>query len=176
MNDIVREAIEKYVISDEMKEKVLAEFPRERIMWVITNSQGINGASSMLYENELHQLAEELGCDLYILPSSVHEVIAIPADLGEAEEFAEQVTQINMTEVLLEERLSNQVYHYDKDLRRLALATDTPNKWLDGIVAETRPIYETREDQIGGLDGSGNDVTGIGCAYPPAERRFYFPD
>jgi len=31
-----------------------------------------------------------------------------------------------------EERLSNQVYHYDKDLRKLTLATDTPNERLDG--------------------------------------------
>ena len=36
----------------------------------------------------------------------------------------------------MDERLSNQVYHYDKDLRKLTLATDTPNKRLDGIVAE----------------------------------------
>ena len=40
-----------------------------------------------------------------------------------------------MQKVALEERLSNQVYHYDKDLRKLTLATDTPNKRLDGIVA-----------------------------------------
>jgi hypothetical protein len=42
---------------------------------VISNEKGINGAASMLYENELHELAESLESDLYILPSSVHEVI-----------------------------------------------------------------------------------------------------
>ena len=47
-----------------------------------------------------------------------------------------------MQEVSLDERLSNQVYHYDKDLRKLTLATDTPNKRLDGIVAEPNLIYE----------------------------------
>ena len=50
--------------------------------------------------------------------------------------------QVNMQKVALEERLSNQVYHYDKDLRKLTLATDTPNKSLDGIVAEPQLVYD----------------------------------
>jgi len=35
-----------------------------------------------------------------------------------------------------EERLSNQVYHYNKDLRKLTLTTDTSNKRLDGDYTE----------------------------------------
>lgn len=54
---------------------MIAEIPPEQTMWVISNEKGINGAASMLYENELHELAESLESDLYILPSSVHEVI-----------------------------------------------------------------------------------------------------
>ncbi len=45
----------------------------------------------------------------------------------------------------MDERLSNQVYHYDKDLRKLTLATDTPNKRLDGIVAEPPLVYDAKE-------------------------------
>lgn len=36
-----------------------------------------------------------------------------------------------MNAVDLEERLSDQVYHYDKDLKKLSIATDIPNKRLD---------------------------------------------
>lgn len=50
-----------------------------------------------------------------------------------------------MQEVELAERLSNQVYHYDKDLRKLDLATDTPNKRLDGIVAEQTLVYSSQD-------------------------------
>ena len=99
----------------------------------------------MLYENELHELAENLGSDLYILPSSIHEVLAVSSDLTSPEELAEMVVQVNMEEVSLNERLSNQVYHYDKDLRKLTLATDTPNKRLDGIVAEPSLVYDSKE-------------------------------
>lgn len=99
----------------------------------------------MLYENELHELAENLESDLYILPSSVHEVLAVSTELTEPEELAQMVAEVNMQEVALEERLSNQVYHYDKDLRKLTLATDTPNKRLDGIVAEPQLVYDAKE-------------------------------
>lgn len=50
-----------------------------------------------------------------------------------------------MQEVSLDERLCNQVYHYDKDLRKLTLATDTPNKRLDSIVAEPPLVYDVKE-------------------------------
>ena len=98
----------------------------------------------MLYEEGLHGLAEKLGSDLYIMPSSIHEVIAVSANMGDPNELAEMVAEINMDQVSLDERLSNQVYHYDKDLRKLSLATDTPNKRLDGLVAEANLIYDSK--------------------------------
>ena len=96
----------------------------------------------MLYEDGLHDLAEKLGSDLYIMPSSIHEVIAVSTDMGNPNELAAMVAEINMDQVALDERLSNQVYHYDKELRKVTLATDTPNKRLDGIVAEAPMVYE----------------------------------
>ncbi len=139
MNEVIREMFEKDGMG-EMAEIVLDGVPDT--MWVISNSKGVNGASSMLYDDTLHKLASDIEDDLYLLPSSVHEFIAVPAELGEPNELAEMVNEINMDQVSLEERLSNQVYHYDKDTRKLTLATDTPNKRLDGIVAGSNPIYE----------------------------------
>ena len=48
-----------------------------------------------------------------------------------------------MSVVELEDRLSNNVYHYDKDLRELKLATQVPNQRLDGMVSEPELIYGT---------------------------------
>ena len=86
-----------------------------------------------MYEEPLHELAEKIGSDLYILPSSIHEVIAVSADFGSPDELAEMVYEINMDQVDINDRLSNQVYCYDKDLRTLWLATDTINKSLDDV-------------------------------------------
>ena len=62
----------------------------------------------------------------------LYEVIT--SSMGDPNELAQMVAEINMDQVSLDERLSNQVYHYDKDLRKLSLATDTPNKRRNNFV------------------------------------------
>lgn len=135
------------VVSDEMERDFISsmmgtERPPRETLWIISNSMGLNGASAILYEDKLHELAETMGTDLYLLPSSVHECIAVSVDMGTPEELAEMVQSVNMNEVELKDRLSNNVYHYDKDLRELTMATNVPNKRLDGIVAEPNAKYE----------------------------------
>lgn len=141
MNDVMKEMFMSDGMPAEIADMMLEEMPADRTMWIISNEKGINGAGSMLYEDVLHKLSMQLETDLYLLPSSVHECIAVSVDMGDPYELAEMVNEINMSQVSLEERLSNQVYHYDKDARRLTLATDTPNKRLDGMVAESNLIY-----------------------------------
>ena len=94
MNDIMKEMFARDGMPQEIAEMMIAEIPPEQTMWVISNEKGINGAASMLYENELHELAESLESDLYILPSSVHEVIAVSSDMGSPEMLAQMVVDI----------------------------------------------------------------------------------
>lgn len=101
-------------------------------MYCISNKMSINGAVSMLYGDVIHGVSEQLGSDLYILPLSVHEVMAVQTEGAAAKELAELVEKNNMSKIRLGDRLSNQVYRYDKEQRILSLATDTPNKRLDG--------------------------------------------
>ena len=146
MNEVISEIIfGESGIDEEMQKEfseVMQETPDENCMYVITNESKLFGAASMLYEEPIHELAEQVGGDLYILPSSVHEVIAVPADFGSPEELAEMVYEINMEQVDINDRLSNQVYHYDRDLRTLRLATDTINKSLDDVDLGARENIE----------------------------------
>lgn len=83
-------------------------------MYVITNQKRFNGACCILYQNALQQAAEHLKDCLYILPSSVHEVIVIPASAaGDPKELPSLVQEINITEVAPEEVLSDCVYYYN---------------------------------------------------------------
>ena len=95
-----------------------------------------------MYEEPLHELAEKFGSDLYILPSSVHEVIAVSADMGSPDDLAEMVYEINMDQVELSDRLSNQVYHYDKDARTLRLATNKFERTISDDIKEKVPEIE----------------------------------
>lgn len=88
MNDIMREMFERDGMPAEIAEMMIGDMPPEQTMWVIGNEQGINGAISMLYEDKLHKLAAELETDLYIMPSSIHEVIAVSTDMGDPNELA----------------------------------------------------------------------------------------
>lgn len=129
MSDAMRKVFISMGMSEDFINKVLDRMSPEPNTWIISNTSCINGASSILYENELHELAEKMESDLYILPSSIHEVVAISTEIGCPEDLAQMVAEINVSEVPLGDRLSNQVYHYDRNLRILTIATDTPSTW-----------------------------------------------
>jgi hypothetical protein len=86
-------------------------------MYVLTNKCRLNGAACMLYEDVLRDFSVALGVDLYILPSSVHEVILLPMlDNYEREELEKMVCEVNAESVSKEELLSEHVYtFYRKD-------------------------------------------------------------
>lgn len=115
MEDVMLDMMKGDGIPDELADELAVFFDTEKdpkeSMWLIGNISGINGAVSMLYDENLQKLAEKMGTDLYIIPSSVHEVLAVSVEMGNPEELAEMVQQVNMSSVELEDRLSNNVYH-----------------------------------------------------------------
>lgn len=119
----------------------------EHPMYVISNRVRHYGASAMLFEEELQKLAEQLGEDFYIIPSSIHECIVLPKSYMDLEDVAEMVYEINMAQVELKDRLSNEVYQYDSDARKVILATDVQNKSLDDCHKEQQP-FPARESLV----------------------------
>lgn len=91
-------------------------------MYVLTNEKRYFGAYGILYDRILEKAAREMGGDFYILPSSVHECILIPdAQAPQAEELEAMVREINSTQVLPEEVLSDHIYHYDSKNHHLIM-------------------------------------------------------
>lgn len=101
-------------------------------MYIITNECNVHGATSMLYDDVIYDLANKLDTNLYLLPSSIHEVIAIPFNSKSfsksLKDLEEMVYAVNMDQVDVSDRLSNEVYFYDKKTRKLSLATNTKKK------------------------------------------------
>ena len=82
-------------------------------MYIFTNRSRIKGAAAMLRTDLLDRFAKAQESDLIILPSSVHEVILLPAmDDEDAAELRRIVQDINEKEVQEEERLSDEVYYF----------------------------------------------------------------
>lgn len=91
-------------------------------MYIATNTTKTNGASVILYKDLLKTFADKIGNDFYILPSSVHEVLFIPADASmDADYLRGMVREVNATEVSPEEYLSDSVYYYNSLLDRMEI-------------------------------------------------------
>lgn len=142
MTEILREIFIAEGNPGELADMLVGETEPVETLYIITNEKRTFGAASMLYEDGLHELAESIGTDLYVLPSSVHEVIAVSTSMGSAEEMARMVREVNTGQVSPEERLSDQVYLYDKNLRQLVPAPEAPDRQLNGTAARTQPKCE----------------------------------
>ena len=88
-------------------------------MLVLSNEYNINGASVLLYPDLIHNLAQKYRKNLYILPSSIHELILIPDNEGNSlSVLSEIVRDINCRHVQREEILSDTAYYYDRSEKR----------------------------------------------------------
>ncbi|HBA49423.1 MAG TPA: hypothetical protein DCZ91_16835 [Lachnospiraceae bacterium] len=104
----------------------LKNLPQENIpdipMRVLTSSNRRYGAACVLYPGVLEKVAERMGGDFYVFPSSIHEVILMPCDGMITEEYMKtMISNINNTQVDPEEVLSNSLYCYDAQKKKLEL-------------------------------------------------------
>lgn len=97
-------------------------------IFVLTNEHNINGATILLYPEYMSTLANTINSDLYILPSSIHEVIALPITSNNpcTDEtitiLTNMVKEVNNDTVQLNEILSYSIYKYSKDTNELTIA------------------------------------------------------
>lgn len=109
---------------EELLEEMLAgrfedaeEYIREEMkipMYVLTNNIRQHGAISIFYPGILRKLAKKENANLFILPSSIHEVVILPDTGLEMQSLKEMVQDVNETQVAEEEILSDSVYYYDR--------------------------------------------------------------
>lgn len=91
-------------------------------LFVVTNEMKMNGASCLLYDGMLEKAGEMLGKDFYVLPSSVHETILLPAEGNvNMSSLSEMVRTVNATQVKADEVLSDHAYFYSRKTGRLQM-------------------------------------------------------
>ena len=102
----------------QLSQESIPDFP----MYVLSNITKMNGSGCILYEDLLSDIAKKIDCDFYILPSSVHEVLLIPAESASShEELSSMVREINNTQLSREEVLSDRVYFYSRQSGKITL-------------------------------------------------------
>jgi len=85
-------------------------------MYVLSNRSKIFGAAAILYSDVLKSFASKVDSDLYIIPSSVHEVILVPKKSGMSwEPLLQMVKEVNATQVEDVEILADNLYYYSRE-------------------------------------------------------------
>ena len=109
MNEVMKE-----MIGPEVYEMFGIPDDAEETMYVATVPDKNSGAGVIAYQDFMDQAAERVGGDFFVLPSSINEILLVP-DNGDmtADVLRDMVKDVNAKEVSPEERLSDNVYHYD---------------------------------------------------------------
>ncbi len=93
-------------------------------MYVISNRRMVNGASAILYPGILAGMSEKFNENIYIIPSSVHEVIIIPDDgRGDPEYLRSMIYSINRTQLDPQDVLSDSLYYFDRETEKITIAS-----------------------------------------------------
>lgn len=105
------------------------EASRNRFVRVLTNEQGINGASALFYPGEMDNVASAVGEDFYAVPTSIHEMIIVPASEAQEEDEMNRALYRTISE-FTDERdwLSDHIYFYDSEHRLFMSIPSEENK------------------------------------------------
>lgn len=93
------------------------------LLYVATNRHNFMGANLLMNNSFLYEIAEKLQDSFYIIPSSVHELLVLPAcQVQDIEGLNLLIQNINDTEVILSDRLSYTLYYYDCTTHKVSIA------------------------------------------------------
>lgn len=91
-------------------------------IYVASMQDMTKGAGVILYPDFMEKAAQQLGGDFYVLPSSIHEVLLLRDDgTIPLDDLKHIVRSVNRFEVSIEDRLSDNVYHFDAAERKLEI-------------------------------------------------------
>lgn len=123
ITQVMREILEKEGCPETLANMIIPDIEEEKMMYVITSTDdGLRGSSALAMGNELYDFAENINADLFIFPSSIHEIIAVPADFGQdPEDMRKMVEEINCTEVDPGEKLSDNVYYFCRQTGKVTI-------------------------------------------------------
>lgn len=125
MEDVLQEVLEPIqdsspiyeegIEEEDIKQEIPFQIESPHSMYILSNSSGINGAGALLYPQVIEKFSNSIKSNVYILPSSIHEVILVPfQEEIDKSQLIQMVNEVNETQVTKEEVLSSSVYYYDR--------------------------------------------------------------
>ena len=104
------------MMGEDAEELLSAMPPADEAMFILSNEQKINGAAALLDKEIMKTVIERIGKEFFVLPSSIHECIIVPATADmDVSTLVSMVREVNQSQVAPDERLSDSVYVYTED-------------------------------------------------------------
>lgn len=114
-------------------------------MYVLSNKEKQYGAVYMLDTEVMNKIAEEIGGDIVVIPSSIHESILLKKQKDtDFDILREMVKEVNRTQLHPTEILSDEVYQYSRDtqvLSRVAKVSQEEIPMPDRVSMEEMHTY-----------------------------------
>ena len=108
------------ILAESSPESLIALDGVDIPMHVLSNTEKSYGASVICYHGVVRELSDKLDDDLFIIPSSVHEVIAFPVSTGmDLDSLNETIRSVNTTQLAPTDVLSDHAYIYHRDSDRI---------------------------------------------------------
>lgn len=106
---IIYDSLINFIYGEHMEEV------KDAINLIVTTERKWYGACAILHKEVLSEIAEILNDDLIVCPSSVHEIVVLPAKFTQDRAVMLNIVKsINATEVRPEDFLSDNVYYFDR--------------------------------------------------------------
>ncbi len=91
-------------------------------MYVLTNIWKRNGAVCLIFDDILEEFAAKMESDLFVIPSSIHELILVPAnETVKRQELDRIIGEVNRNELARDEILSEHSYYYSRKVGKVIL-------------------------------------------------------
>ncbi len=115
MKDVLNELVEP-----EDGEPDMGSFSGCVPMYVLSNERRTDGAACMLYPNLIEDFSRAIGSSLYIIPSSVHELLLLSAwHFAVGKGIVSMLRDVIVTQLSIEEVLSDSLYFYDSETKEI---------------------------------------------------------
>ena len=122
LTGLIKECM-KSTEDEEIFDAIIESIDNEPPIYVLSNSTRLHGAAGIARTDIISKFANALMKDLYILPSSIHEILLLPVKEDcTVEELRNMVKSINEQQVEPEERLSDNIYYFSREKGSLEIA------------------------------------------------------
>ncbi len=119
-----------YANADRMFPKIIDKVPGPAdkdggYVYYITNSRKYYGSSAMFYPGALEAIAEFMGDDYYLIPSSVHEMALLPKSKNKDIPMLRQILgELNEENLQKKDYLSDNLFVYSRENKELSVVKD----------------------------------------------------